>query len=99
MFTYVALPSSAPTDLFGATGTLLTDLWPLLALCIGVPLAFWIIEIIINLIAGRRETARFAAETSEAAIGLSHEEAVAIAMHEQFEELMEEDEDISIYTE
>lgn len=44
------MPSSAPTDLFASTGTIFNDIWVLLAVVIGVPLAFFIIDLIISLI-------------------------------------------------
>lgn len=57
MFTYITLPSSAPTDVFAAVGTLTTDLWIIIAVAIGVPLAFYIIKRLIGLMpksGGRR---------------------------------------------
>jgi hypothetical protein len=49
MFSYIALPTSAPTDVFAAVGTLTTDLWVLIAVAIGVPLAFYVIRSLIGL--------------------------------------------------
>ena len=57
MLTYITLPSSAPTDVFAAVGTLTTDLWVIIAVAIGVPLAFYIIKRVIGLMpkaGGRR---------------------------------------------
>jgi hypothetical protein len=50
MLTYITLPSTAPTDVFAAVGTLTTDLWVLLAIAMGVPLAFYIIKQVIALV-------------------------------------------------
>ena len=49
MLTYITLPSTAPTDVFAAVGTLTTDLWVIIAVAIGVPLAFYIIRKVISL--------------------------------------------------
>lgn len=49
MFEYITLPTSAPTDVFAAVGTLTTDLWVLIAIAIGVPLAFYVIRAVIGL--------------------------------------------------
>ena len=46
----ITLPSSAPADILASTGTIFNDLWPVIALAIGVPLAFYIIGIIIRLV-------------------------------------------------
>ncbi len=58
MLTYITIPTSAPTDLFAAVGTLTTDLWVVIAVAIGVPLAFYIIKRVIGLMpkAGARRT-------------------------------------------
>ena len=58
MFSYITLPTSAPTDLFASAGTLVVDLWVLIAVAIGVPLAFYIIKRVIGLMpkaGGRRQ--------------------------------------------
>jgi hypothetical protein len=49
MLTYITLPTSAPTDVFAAVGTLTSDLWVIIAVAIGVPLAFYIIRRVIGL--------------------------------------------------
>ncbi len=49
MLTYITLPTSAPTDVFAAVGTLTTDLWVIIAVAIGVPLAFYVIRQVIGL--------------------------------------------------
>jgi hypothetical protein len=50
MFSYISLPTSAPTDLFAATGSIFSDIWVLIALAVGIPLAFFIIDLIISLV-------------------------------------------------
>jgi hypothetical protein len=50
MLTIVALPSSTLTDVFASIGTLTTDLWVLIAVAIGVPLAFYVIRQVIGLL-------------------------------------------------
>jgi hypothetical protein len=46
----ITLPGGASTDLFASVGTLVTDLWVLIAVAIGVPLAFYIIKQVIALV-------------------------------------------------
>lgn len=50
MITYLTLPSTAPTDLLASTGTIFSDLWILVSVAIGIPLAFFIIDLIISLV-------------------------------------------------
>ena len=50
MFSYITIPTSSSTDLFSAVGTLVGDLWVLIAVAIGVPLAFYIINRVIGLL-------------------------------------------------
>ena len=50
MLTYITLPTSAPTDVFAAVGSLTTDLWVILAVAMGVPLAFYILRQVISLV-------------------------------------------------
>ena len=50
---YLTLPNSAPTDLFASVANLFSDFWILIALAIGIPLAFTIIHFIIGLISGK----------------------------------------------
>ena len=45
----ITLPSTAQTDLFASVGTLVGDLWVWIAMCIGIPLAFVIIERLISM--------------------------------------------------
>ena len=49
MFSFITIPSGAQTDLLASAGTLVTDLWLIIALAIGVPLAFYIIRQVIGL--------------------------------------------------
>jgi len=49
MFSIIALPSGAETDVLASVGTLTTDLWVIIALAIGIPLAFYIIRQVIGL--------------------------------------------------
>lgn len=49
MLSVITLPSTAGADLLADAGTLVTDLWVLIALAVGVPLAFYIIRKIIAL--------------------------------------------------
>jgi hypothetical protein len=56
MFSILTLGSTS--ELFGTVGTLTTDLWALIAIAIGVPLAFYIIKQVIGLVPkarGRRQ--------------------------------------------
>jgi hypothetical protein len=46
----ITLPSSAPTDIFASTGSIFNDLWGLIAIAVGIPLAFFVIDIIIGVI-------------------------------------------------
>jgi len=48
--TVVTLPVDATAQLLGQTGELFTDLFPIIALAIGVPLAFFIIRRAIALV-------------------------------------------------
>jgi hypothetical protein len=54
----ITLPGSASTDLFASVGTLTTDLWVLIAVAIGVPLAFYIIRQVIGLLPKARGARR-----------------------------------------
>jgi len=50
LFSYITLPATATQDLLAYTGGLTTDLWSLISLAIGIPLAFYIISRIIGLV-------------------------------------------------
>lgn len=45
----ITLPVDAVTDLTAQVSTLVTDLWVVIALIIGIPLAFYIIKKVIGL--------------------------------------------------
>ena len=50
MLTYITIPTASSTDLFASVGTLTSDLWVLLAIAMGVPLAFYILRQVISLV-------------------------------------------------
>jgi hypothetical protein len=50
MLTIITLPGGALDDVFASIGTLTTDLWVLIAVAIGVPLAFYVIRQVIGLL-------------------------------------------------
>ena len=49
MLSYITIPTGSSTDLFAAAGQITTDLWVLLAIALGVPLAFYVIRRVIAL--------------------------------------------------
>jgi hypothetical protein len=49
MLSYITIPTASSSDLFASLGTLTTDLWVLIAVALGVPLAFYIIRRVIAL--------------------------------------------------
>jgi hypothetical protein len=49
----ITLASTTPTDLLAYAGTLFTDLWLIIAVAVGIPLAFYIIKKAISLIPKR----------------------------------------------
>jgi hypothetical protein len=49
MFSFVTLPEGAVTDITASIGTMVTDLWLVIALVVGLPLAFYVIRRIIGL--------------------------------------------------
>ncbi len=51
--TMITLPVDAVDVLLAHVGVLFTDLWVLIALAIGIPLAFYIIGKVISLVRGR----------------------------------------------
>lgn len=51
--TWITLPASTTPDLLAFAGGLFTDLWVLISLAIGVPLAFYIISRVIGLVRAR----------------------------------------------
>lgn len=55
MFSIIPIISASSTEMLASTTQLLSDLWPLLAMVIGIPFAFWVISVIID-IASPHET-------------------------------------------
>jgi hypothetical protein len=50
MLSIITLPEEAATDLLANAGELFTDLWVLVAIAIGIPLAFYVIRRVIALV-------------------------------------------------
>lgn len=48
----IELPTTALADVVAYAGDLFTDTWVLIALAIGLPLAFWVIQKIIGMVRG-----------------------------------------------
>jgi hypothetical protein len=59
LFQYITLPTTAVNDLLAYAGGLTSDLWTLIALAIGIPLAFYIISRIIGLVRAHTGRARY----------------------------------------
>jgi hypothetical protein len=53
MYTYITIASTTPTDLLAYASGLFTDLWLVIALAIGIPLAFYVIKKVIGLMPKR----------------------------------------------
>lgn len=53
MLTYITIASSTPTELLAYASGLFTDLWLLIAIAIGLPLAFYVIKKVIGLMPKR----------------------------------------------
>ena len=51
--TYITIPGTATADLLAYAGQLFTDLWVVIALVIGIPLAFYVIRKTIGLVRAR----------------------------------------------
>jgi hypothetical protein len=49
----ITLPAASSTELLAYTGTLFADLWVLVAIGIGIPLAFYIISKAVSLVRSR----------------------------------------------
>ncbi len=47
---FITLPATSTTELLSYVSGLFTDLWPIIALAIGVPLAFYIIGKVISVV-------------------------------------------------
>jgi hypothetical protein len=56
MLSLITLPTDAVATLTANIGTLVTDLWPVIALAIGIPLAFYVVGRLISMF--RTRTAR-----------------------------------------
>jgi hypothetical protein len=52
----ISLPESAGTDLFATIGNITSGIWVLISLAIGIPLAFYLIDLIISLLSIDNET-------------------------------------------
>ena len=50
MFSIITMPLEASTDLLANVGVLFSDLWIVIALAIGIPLAFYVIRRVIALV-------------------------------------------------
>jgi hypothetical protein len=50
MLTYITLPTASSSDLTAFAGSLFTDLWVLIAVAVGIPLAFYVIRKVIALV-------------------------------------------------
>lgn len=50
MLTILTVPETVADDLLASAGTLFTDLWTVIALAVGIPLAFYIIKKVIALV-------------------------------------------------
>lgn len=48
----IELPTTALADVVAYAGDLFTDTWVLIALAIGLPLAFWVVQKIIGMVRG-----------------------------------------------
>jgi hypothetical protein len=53
MGSILTIPASGTADLLAYVGTLFSDVWVLVALAIGIPLAFYIISRVIGLFSHR----------------------------------------------
>jgi hypothetical protein len=66
----ITLPSTAPADLFATTGTIISDIWGLIALAVGIPLAVFVIELLIGIISPESMTQYTREELEDAAHGI-----------------------------
>lgn len=53
MDSILEVPTGALADVMEPLGTLFTDTWTLIALAIGIPVAFYVISKIVSLVRGR----------------------------------------------
>jgi hypothetical protein len=49
MFTYITIPADYATSTLAYAGSMFTDLSDLVILCVGLPIAFWVIAKVIGL--------------------------------------------------
>lgn len=52
MLSFITVPSTALADVMSATGTLFADLWVLIAIAIGIPVAFYVIRRTVSFVRG-----------------------------------------------
>jgi len=52
MLSFITVPETALADVMEATGTLFTDAWALIAIAIGIPVAFYVIRRVVALVRG-----------------------------------------------
>lgn len=52
MLSFITIPEGALADIMEATGTLFGDLWVLIAIAIGIPIAFYVIRRTVSLVRG-----------------------------------------------
>jgi len=57
MYSIITIPATATQELLAYTGELFNDTWQLVALAIGIPLAFYIISRVIGLFRSRTRRA------------------------------------------
>lgn len=50
MLSIITVPNTATADLTAFAGTMFTDLWSVIALAVGLPLAFYVIRRVIGLV-------------------------------------------------
>jgi len=47
------LPATAGADMFAYVGTLITGFWPVIAVVIGLPIAFMVVRFLVGLVRAR----------------------------------------------
>jgi len=52
MLSFITVPETALADIMEATGTLFTDAWVLIAIAIGIPVAFYVIRRVVAIVRG-----------------------------------------------
>ncbi len=88
----LTIGSASSTDLLAGAGTLFTDLWPILLVVIGIPLAFYIIQRVIKLVPAteKQSDTGTAYETSE--IYEYDKKGVPVTIAEKAQEIREKGE-------